>query len=68
MLDQKPSPAQPSPTRPMIVASTGSGRDSKLYVTVNHTLILPWHMLTYSSLENIFKCIISQTPENLDPA
>ena len=37
-------------------------------VAVNHTLILPWAMLIYFNLENIFKCIISQNPENLDPA
>ena len=30
--------------------------ESKLYVAV-HTLILPWPLPTYSSLENIFKCI-----------
>ena len=37
-------------------------------VAVNHTLIWPWAMLIYSSLENISKCIISQNLENLDPA
>ena len=46
---------------------------------VNHRLLLLWAMPTYFSLENmfkhiiknienIFKYVISQNPENLDPA
>ena len=70
MLDQGPGPARPGLTRPRIVTrlDSGSGRESKLYVAVNSTLVLPWPMPTYSSLENIFKCVISQNSENLDPA
>ena len=37
----------------------GSGRESKLYVSDNSTLILQLQKL---QLENIFKCIISQNP------
>ena len=61
MLDQGPSSARPR------IASV-LGRETKLYVAINITVVLPWPMPTYSSLENIFKYIISQNPENLDLA
>ena len=57
---------QPSPARSKMAVGSGSGRESKLYVAVNSTLVLPRPMLTYS-IPNIFKCIISQNPDNLDP-